>query len=654
MSSVGQFILNLAHRIRENESKKLQHSKKLARRRRVKYKKSMLLSKSDFKVARTCPTKLYYKKLGYPSALDADQYLAFLADGGYMIETIAKLLHSEGFEIGFDGGPEESFARTIAALQAENVTLFEATLISNGRIARVDILEKVGTNFRLIEVKAKSVDTRSGDTPFRGAKGGIRSEWQPYLEDVTFQTILLEELFPHANVVPYLRLVDRAKTTSIDCIYACFTVSARSGEGGFARPVVHFTGDVGALRKEHFLADLAVTNEVLRLRPEVQSSSIAFVSSIQSDVAKLKMEIGAHCRDCEYRFDSANQPEKNGFGECWGQTADVSPHILDYYKAGSIGRRGVPLIDTIVKKGRASLYDIAEAHLVKADGTVGSDAARQRIQRQFTESNSEFVRPDLPAILHSHSHPLHFVDFETSRVAVPYHAGMRPYEQVAFQWSCHTLNEDGSVVHTEWINVENAFPSFDFAVALMNQLGIGGTVYTWSHHERTTLADIRRQLEAYRTDMPVLRQWLDNLLAGSLNLKIVDLCAIASTCYFHPAMKGKLSLKYVLPAVWGANPALRADPLFVKYYRAALNGEPVNPYETLAPLPFADDELGDEPGEVVREGTGAMRAYQEMLFGLSKNDSGRKAQWIRLLLQYCELDTAAMLIVWRHWECRTV
>jgi hypothetical protein len=44
------------------------------------------LSKSDFKIARTCATKLYYKKLGYPSTQDNDEYLKFLADGGYMVE----------------------------------------------------------------------------------------------------------------------------------------------------------------------------------------------------------------------------------------------------------------------------------------------------------------------------------------------------------------------------------------------------------------------------------------------------------------------------------------------------------------------------------------------------------------------------------------
>jgi hypothetical protein len=51
---------------------------------------SMYLTKSDFKVARTCATKLYYRKLRYPSRLQEDEYLQFLADGGYMVETIAK------------------------------------------------------------------------------------------------------------------------------------------------------------------------------------------------------------------------------------------------------------------------------------------------------------------------------------------------------------------------------------------------------------------------------------------------------------------------------------------------------------------------------------------------------------------------------------
>jgi hypothetical protein len=93
-----------------------------------------------------------------------------------MVEAIAKLCHPDGIEIGFDGGPELSAEQTMAAIKGnEVVTLFEATLIFQGRLARVDILKKDGDTFELIEVKAKSVDTSAVSNPFRGAKGRISS-----------------------------------------------------------------------------------------------------------------------------------------------------------------------------------------------------------------------------------------------------------------------------------------------------------------------------------------------------------------------------------------------------------------------------------------------------------------------------------------------
>jgi hypothetical protein len=147
------------------------------------------LSKSDFKVARTCPTKLYYKKLAYPSTQDDDDYLRFLADGGYMVETMAKLLHPEGVEIGFDMGPEDSASEAMRALQMENVTIFEATLLSGRKLARVDILRKSDNGFHLIEVKSKSVNGTEGPPYFRSRKGNIITDWVPYLEDVAYQTL---------------------------------------------------------------------------------------------------------------------------------------------------------------------------------------------------------------------------------------------------------------------------------------------------------------------------------------------------------------------------------------------------------------------------------------------------------------------------------
>jgi hypothetical protein len=76
----------------------------------------MYLTKSDFITARTCPTKLYFKKLHCPSLRDDDPYMEFLADGGFMVEKMAKLLYPDGREIGGWDNPPEAFAATKKAL----------------------------------------------------------------------------------------------------------------------------------------------------------------------------------------------------------------------------------------------------------------------------------------------------------------------------------------------------------------------------------------------------------------------------------------------------------------------------------------------------------------------------------------------------------
>jgi len=131
--------------------------------------------------------------------------LEFLADGGYMVETIAKLQFPEGKEIEFDSS-DEAVALTSEALKQENITLFEATFLFGQLLARVDILEKRGNCFRLIEVKSKGFKPRpDGLSPFRGERGGIISKWQPYLEDVAFQTYIVRSLYPNRASQKILR-----------------------------------------------------------------------------------------------------------------------------------------------------------------------------------------------------------------------------------------------------------------------------------------------------------------------------------------------------------------------------------------------------------------------------------------------------------------
>src|SRR5712664_2326574 len=116
---------------------------------------SRTLSKSDFTLARTCDAKLFFKENRYPDKRDRDAYLSMLAEGGYMVEALAKMKFPCGIQLDYGRDVAADLARTLEHLQQENVTLFEATLLVGRRQARVDVLQKRGNVIRLLEIKAK-------------------------------------------------------------------------------------------------------------------------------------------------------------------------------------------------------------------------------------------------------------------------------------------------------------------------------------------------------------------------------------------------------------------------------------------------------------------------------------------------------------------
>src|SRR5205814_1235936 len=123
----------------------------------------------------------------------------------------------------------------------------------------------------------------------------------------------------------------------------------------------------------------------------------------------------------------------------------------------------------------------------------------------------------------------------------------------------------------------------DLTRALMAHLGERGTFFIWSPHENTVLNTISRHMHRYRYSDPQLEKWLDTVTSreGHPSPFMVDMCELAKAGYFHPKMKGKLSLKYVLPAVWESDEALHANPAFSKYYQRSADGAVMNPYDTL-------------------------------------------------------------------------
>jgi hypothetical protein len=230
---------------------------------------------------------------------------------------------------------------------------------------------------------------------------------------------------------------------------------------------------------------------------------------------------------------------------------------------------------------------------------------------------------------------------------------MRPYELIAFQWSCHTIESPGATpIHSQWIHtgdmfpVAEEFPNFEFARSLMKQIGTSGTPLMWATHENTVLRTILDQLDFYQISDEKLKNWLYNITSDdNRNGRLVDLNKITLEHYFHPFMKGKTSIKKVLPAIWNNNTYLQEVPHFKTYLPNDFISGIIDPYDTLK-SGMSEDEWGVK---VVNEGTVAMRAYQRIRFD---EDLTEKDELRYQLLQYCKLDTMAMVIIGYHWGLR--
>lgn len=613
----------------------------------------MQLSKTDFQLGSSCPKKLIYKKRGYPTSNDTNEYMEVLAQGGYIIGKMATLLFNEGIEI--EGSQENAISETERYMQLENCVLFEATIKSNDKIVRVDILMKTDNHIHIIEVKAKSHDSEDD-------MSNQEKKLEKYIEDVVYQYYVVSEKYPDFDYSCSLLMPDKSKRTEIDSLAGWFNIEFEKAQPSeieelparqfsvFKRPIVKFKYEghpqrekyINQLKSDGILEYRDITKLVKAKVNDINQRADNFLRILKNGITNEDFVINKNCKSCEFKI--SNDP-KCGYMECWGDLALPDPHIFDLYFGGTLGKN--TYLDELIKYCKTSLYDINLDVLFNAKGQTGARGERQLIQITNTKTATEWISPEFQNVLNSYIYPLHFIDFETYTGAIPFHRGMRPYELIAFQWSCHTITHKGAEpVHSEWIHTDDDFPNFQFATALMNQIGNMGTPFMWATHENTVLRTILNQMEIFEYQNNSLKEWLINITKDSKmgrDGRLFDMNALTLKYYFHPDMKGRTSIKKVLPAIWNNNTLLHEVYFFKKYVAKDSEGHIVSPYKTLL-----GDFGSDDNEEAVNDGTAAMKAYNDIRFNECLS-TPEKQELKRQLLQYCELDTMAMVMIANYW-----
>ncbi len=631
----------------------------------------LTLSKSDFKLGLDCPTKLYYKKQGYASKLGEDDYLQFLAEGGYLMGAVATLVEPGGTDVAAEVsrmGPgtswevtERALELTRSLLQGARVTLYEPAFLVGRRLVRVDVLVKDGRTIDLMEVKSKSQDGASPEWR--------EGDWGGYLDDLAYQTLVVRAALPGFTVRPWLMTPDRSVRAELDHLTTHFRLREHEGQGSFRDVEVEYNGGpelAEAIRASGLLRRWDVERLVEERLPDVEASARGLEQWLTTDpLIHPRTPLSKDCFRCEYDHATEAAPA-NGFRECWGELARPERHVRHLYKVGAIGGTKEPNVNTWIERGLVDQDDLTEEDLKNASGTLTETAHRALTQIRHTRAGTEWMDERvLSSHLASWEYPLHFIDFEASASPLPYHRGMRPYQTVVFQWSCHTVEGPGAEpLHKEFRNTEAVMPAREFLLTLREAVGHHGTPLMWSYYENTQLRSLLEWLQLQEPETGAdLLEWLDGLVTVRKNNKVikvgrlVDQHALVPKAWFHPRMGGRTSLKVCLPAALQASASPRID----RWLEAegllypATGGRPEDPYKLLPDLlpGVVQDGDGEEPpaGEVsITDGVEAMRAYQDMVYGLHMNDPAWRARTTEALRRYCRLDTLAQVIVWEHWR----
>lgn len=167
---------------------------------------------------------------------------------------------------------------------------------------------------------------------------------------------------------------------------------------------------------------------------------------------------------------------------------------------------------------------------------------KQAIQKKCSLSGKECIDKDaIKNFLKEIKYPAYFMDFETYQTAIPLYNGIKPYQQIPFQFSVHIVDKKGKTKHISFIAQGDGDPRKEFAKNLKKSMGKKGTIIAFN--QSFELGRMRETAEF----MPKYSKWVE-----SINERMIDLLVpFRNFYYYNPKQHGSASIKAVLPALTG-------------------------------------------------------------------------------------------------------
>lgn len=263
-----------------------------------------------------------------------------------------------------------------------------------------------------------------------------------------------------------------------------------------------------------------------------------------------------------------------------------SPSVFDLY------RLNIEKKVDYYRKGIVSFENLQ-------DVVALNDTQRRQIRFRLYDHGTYIDKSAIQSFLNTLSFPLYFLDFETMQPVIPPYSGTKPYQQIPFQYSLHYIEAlNAPLRHREFLAESGPDPRRAIAESLCRDIPMNVCVTAYNKGFECG------RLQELAVAFPDLAEHLLNIRANIRDL----LVPFQSGHYYNRAMGGSFSIKSVLPALYPNDPELD--------------------YHNL---------------EGVHNGSEAMEIFPKI-----KDMPPQEQQIARQnLLNYCKLDTYAMVKVWQ-------
>lgn len=325
---------------------------------------------------------------------------------------------------------------------------------------------------------------------------------------------------------------------------------------------------------------------------EFEIDKLFTIADITDEVKELQYDIPTYLATFEkFLEDKDSEPQKDIGVHC------SNPYDCDAidYCWSHIPEYSIFDISRLKSDKKFELYNQGIVNFTQIPD-ISNFSTAQQIQIKSELTNKTIINKEaIKEFVDSLRYPIYHLDFETFQQAIPQWKGIVPFMQIPFQYSIHIESENGELEHKEFLAEDGFDPRYELAKKLVEDIPTDVTVLAYNMgFEKGVIRKLAEQFEELSYHLMCIHDNIQDLMTP-----------FQKKDYYTPSMRGSYSIKYVLPAL---------VPEMAKAYKDL---------------------------DLVHDGSEAMQTFAR----LSKMDDDEKQEYRKALLEYCKLDTLAMVKV---------